>query len=373
MIEDSIRMDSYAAALRGSVFPGCIVLDIGTGPGIMAMLACQFGAGRVYALEPDDAIHVARAVATANGLGDRIEFIQNMSTAIELPERANVIVSDLRSVLPLFQQHIPSIIDARQRHLAPGGQLIPRRDVLWVAPVEAPARYARHMGPWRANAFALDMEAARRFVSNTWRKARAEPGELLCKPAEWAVLDYRTIERADVHGAVEVAFERSGTMHGFHVWFDAVLTDGVHFSNSPRCPELIYGSAFFPIVEPVSVECGDVLLLELRADLVGDDYVWSWDTCVRADAPQGFIRASFRQTTFYGVPLTLEKLHRRGSEYVPALASNGEIDHFMLALMDGRRPLREIAQAAAERFPSCFARWEDALSRAGELSLRYSR
>jgi hypothetical protein len=45
----------------------------------------------------------------------------------------------------------------------------------------------------------------------------------------------------------------------------------------------------------------------------------------------------------------------------------------VLARMDGRMPVGEIAHALRARFPERFARWEDAVSRVGVLSDRYSR
>jgi protein arginine N-methyltransferase 1 len=106
MIADRVRMNAYVQALRQAVKPNSVVLDIGTGTGIFALLACQFGARHVYAIEADDAIEVARQIAAANGYTDRIEFIQDVSTKLSLPEKADVIISDLRGVLPLFQGHI---------------------------------------------------------------------------------------------------------------------------------------------------------------------------------------------------------------------------------------------------------------------------
>src|SRR5438034_3468003 len=112
MIADRVRTQAFTTALRHNITSDSIVLDIGTGTGIFAMLACRFGARRVYAIEPGNVIQVAREIAAANDCADRIEFIQDLSTNITLPERANVIISDLRDVLPLFQHHIPSIVDA---------------------------------------------------------------------------------------------------------------------------------------------------------------------------------------------------------------------------------------------------------------------
>src|SRR2546427_571788 len=110
MMADRVRMDAYTHALRQAVKPGSVVLDIGTGTGMFALLACQFGARAVYAVEPDgDALQVAREIAAANGYGARIQFIQDLSTRISVPERADVMISDLRGAVPLFQQHLPSI------------------------------------------------------------------------------------------------------------------------------------------------------------------------------------------------------------------------------------------------------------------------
>ena len=47
MIADRVRVDAYAEALRKTVHMGSVVVEIGTGPGIFAVLACQLGASRV--------------------------------------------------------------------------------------------------------------------------------------------------------------------------------------------------------------------------------------------------------------------------------------------------------------------------------------
>src|SRR5947207_11156361 len=108
MIAERVRTDAYTRALRQVLRPGSICLDLGTGSGFFAVLACRLGARKVIAVEPDDAIHVARAVAAANGCAERITFLQNLSTRVNLEEQADVIVSDLRGVLPLLGHHLPS-------------------------------------------------------------------------------------------------------------------------------------------------------------------------------------------------------------------------------------------------------------------------
>lgn len=302
MLADASRMDAYTEALRRTVTPDSVVMDLGSGPGVFAMLACKFGARRVYAIEPASVIRVAREAAAANGFANQIEFFENLSTEISVPERASIIISDLRGVLPWFQQNIPSIIDARSRLLANGGMLIPRRDILWAAVVETPEQYEELVGPWQGKEFGLDLTAGTRFVTNTWRKERIQPEQLLTEPVCWTTVDYREVESADIQTEISWRAARTGTAHGFAVWFDSELIDGVGFSNRPGAPETIYGNGLFPFSEPVKLNEGDQIKLRLGAKVVKDDYVWRWDTDFERT------KQRFKQSTFFGVPLSSNQL-----------------------------------------------------------------
>lgn len=372
MLADSIRMDAYVKALRSVVGPDTVLIDLGTGTGVFALVACQCGARKVYAIEVGNVIQVAREIAEANGFATRIEFVQEASTRVSLPERGDVILSDLRGVLPLFRDHIPSIIDARERLLARGGILIPQRDDLWAAVVEAPELYRGVTGPWDVAPYGLDMEAARRMVVHAWRKARASPEQMLVEPQRWAALDYTTLESADVKGTVTWSVERAGTGHGFVLWFDATLVEGCGFSNAPGAPGLIYESAFFPWPEPVSLAEGDTVSVSLEANLVIEDYVWCSDTVVR-DKGGSWTKAKFHQSTFLGVPLAPAEMRKREASFFPVPNTRCEIDRYVMNLMDGRAPLGDIAKKVARQFPDSFPTAEHALIRVSKLSLKYSQ
>jgi len=73
LLNDVVRMEAYRRAIFQTVKRGDTVLDVGSG--ILAMLACQAGAGRVYAVEQGPVIAAARELATANGFADRIVFL----------------------------------------------------------------------------------------------------------------------------------------------------------------------------------------------------------------------------------------------------------------------------------------------------------
>lgn len=373
MIADRVRVGSYAQALRKTVHEGSVVVEIGTGPGIFAVLACQLGASWVYAIEPSEIIQVAREVATANSCADKIVFYEGLSDEVTLPTRADVILSDLRGVLPFFGRHIPSIVDARRRFLSPEGVLIPRKDTLWAAIVEAPKDYGKLVGAWDCNVLGQDLGPARKLIVNDTQKIRVDPDQLMTIPQIWATLEYDSIENPDVQSNLSWRVERTGTGHGILVWFDAELVDGIGFSNAPSAPETVYGSLFLPWTSPVSLLPGQTVRVELEAKLLSSDYLWRWTTRIE---PLELLSTSvihFDQSQLAGLVLSTAQLHRKAADYVPHLSEDGRLRRRTLELMDERTSLAEIARQLANEFPERFPRWERALSYAAKISEECSR
>ena len=369
MIADGPRTDAYVTALRSAIGPESVVIDLGSGPGLFALIACRLGARRVFAIEPDNIIQVGRDAARELGFADRIEFIQDFSTKVTLPEQANVIVSDLHGVLPLFKHHIPSIIDARSRLLAPGGVLIPNRDRLWAAVVEAPAQYSNLVSPWEGNGNGVVLSSARNLAVNIGGKIRVAPENLLGEPVCWHELDFHQVEEVNVCKRVSLSIDREGTAHGLAVWFDAELL-GAGFSNAPGRAEMIYGNAFFPFQQPLDVLSEDRIDVRLEARLIGDDYAWRWDTTLWS---QGKAKCSFRQSTLFGAPLSASQLRKRAGSYVPEPNAEGAITGFVLSQMDGKNSNEEIAAQLLNHFSDRFRDHYEALDAVFEVSEKYSR
>ena len=374
MIADKGRTDAYLTALQRVVNQDSVVLDIGTGTGFFALLACKFGARKVYAIEPDNTIQIARDLAAANGFSERITFIQNVSTKVDLPEAATVIISDLHGKLPLYSHHLPSIIDARKRHLAPSGVLIPMQETLWVALVEAPNLYQRYSDPWNdSGGLGINMKPALQVVMNTTWGGKDSDARILAEPKSWFILDYYTLDDPDVEGDMVWQIEHNGTVHGFRVWFDAVLSDGVGFTNAPDQPEHIYGSLFFPWSEPVAVGVGDTVSISLKANLVGDDYIWRWNSTVSSQDNSEQKKADYKQSSFDGMPFPLSNMRKRAASYKPALNEDGVVNHQIMNMMEQGLILDDISHRIVEQFPERFRDLSQALAYVGELSIKYSQ
>ena len=364
MIDDEARMAAFRKALAATIDERSVVLDLGAGTGIMALLACRYGAKRVYAVEPSDALQIARETAARNDLSERLVCIQQRSPAVTLPERVDLIVEDLRGALPWCATHIPDVIDARERFLKPGGQIVPRLDTVFCAVASAEEQFRNRLLPWQLGPENLDLSPASRYVENAPVGVRFESKELLSSPVAWTSIDYQTVSSANVREQFSLRTTCGGRGHGLLLWFETELVPGVKISNAPGRPKNVYGQLLLPWPRPVELDEGATIDVSLRADLIGEDYVWTWET--RCD------KHHFRQSSFAAAPMTPESLARRAAHHRPSLSQEGKVVQFALQRMSGDKSLTEIGSELFAAFPERFRSERDAFDFAAKLSGDYS-
>lgn len=370
MITCEPRMGAYAEALRRSITPGCRVIDLGAGPGLFALLACKYGAGHVIAIEPNASIDIARKAAAENGFSDRITFVRDLSTQWHSTEKADVVVSDIRGVLPLFENHIPTITDVRARLLKPDGVLIPGVDRIYAALVEAPKLYETITKPWLDAPYGVDLSAGKPFVANAWRRVAASPETMLTEPQPFVTLDYRSIIETNHRTLMSFPVQRAGTVHGILMWFEAELAPGIGFSNAPGAPEQIYGQAFFPLEHPVRVAAGAIPRVDVSAHLLDGQYIWSW--AFQGKDAEGNPHA-FQQSCFRNQILSPHELAPRASTFCPPDRIEQKIDAQILAWFDGQTDLKTLAARLNDRFPDFFRDPRSAFNHVAAMSARYNK
>jgi type III protein arginine methyltransferase len=135
MMNDAARNDAYEIGIRAAVKPGDTVLEIGTGSGLLAMMAARAGAAHVYTCEMVEAIAgKAREIVEANGYAAEITIVASHSSDLDIPAhldaRANVLVSEILASDLLGEGLLEAFEDARERLLVPGARVIPRQ--AWV-------------------------------------------------------------------------------------------------------------------------------------------------------------------------------------------------------------------------------------------------
>jgi ubiquinone/menaquinone biosynthesis C-methylase UbiE len=365
-VADQAAQEAFRRAIARAVSPGAVVLDLGTGTGLHALFACAAGARRVYAVDREPIVELARALARAHGVEDRIEFIQAPAEEVELPERVDLIVAHhgVEALVALVPR-------AARRFLKLGGRVIPERAELVAAAVHAPDVYERGAGGWVAR-YGIDFEAARRMAVNTVYPWLGRPENLLGGGVSLGAVAF-TESAPRLAADVTLPIERSGELHGVGTWLVETLVEGEVLSTAPptNLSREVWRDYFFPIAEPVVVEAGDRVHFIVETGAGGWGRLWRWQVEVRRRA--GALAARSMHTSLAGAPLSPAAVRRQALDAVPSLAPRGEIARFVLEQVDGRSTVRQIERAVADRFGDQFDSVEDACAFVSQVLARYAR
>lgn len=271
MLGDQRRTHAFIDAIGVLVRPDDVVLDIGTGTGILALAAARAGARHVYAVEASSMAELAREVVRDNGYGDRITVISGWSTSIELPERASLLVTETIGN-DAFEERIVSIVaDAKKRLLLPDARIVPRVLRVLAAPFQmAPAlRDELRFTPENLESFrscygfsfdALGRAAPSSGFSELFRPHRSSelralgPSTLLAEVA----LDASHLPR-DLVAEARLEIDRPGELDAVIVGFEAELAPGEIFTRAPTVhdPESNWALHARVLHQPRPVVVGD--------------------------------------------------------------------------------------------------------------------
>ncbi len=127
MLQDRVRTRAYLEAIAEAVHPGDVVVDLGTGTGILAIAAAKAGARRVYAVEHGPIAATAERLFADNDVADRVTLLRGLSTRVDVPEKADVLVTEIFGHDPFGERVIEYVRDAASRWLKPGGRVVPER------------------------------------------------------------------------------------------------------------------------------------------------------------------------------------------------------------------------------------------------------
>jgi amino acid adenylation domain-containing protein len=351
MTSDERRNDAYRAALA-RVAPGTVVVDVGTGKdAILAQLALEAGARRVYAIELlGETAAKARATVARLGLDDRITVIQGDVRSVELPEPADVCISEI--VGPIGGcEGARLLINSAWRLLRPGGWMIPERSVTRIAAVCLPDALRRdpHFS-----------EVAGDYVRRIFEQ-RGRPFDLrLCvrgmclddlrsTSGVFEELDFTAPGPTAYHRSERLLITRDGPIDGFLVWLTLFITpdDHIDILAHKHCWLPVFLPVFAP---PAEAQAGDWIDLEISADLAANglnpDYAVRGALVRRSGERVPFACASlYDSTTFRGSPF-YARLFEGGA------VRTGRAPHARLPVAELRAMLR--ARLPEHMLPAAF-------------------
>ncbi|MEM9520947.1 MAG: 50S ribosomal protein L11 methyltransferase [Actinomycetota bacterium] len=274
MLLDTHRLDAFRRAIDATVSPGDVVVDVGCGTGILSFMACEAGARKVYAIEGAPILEVARDLAVANGFDDRIEFIEGWSIDVDLPEVADVLITETIGSAGLDEGIVAWAVDARARLLKPEASVIPSRLRLWVAPAHMADDHAL-VTDWLDTGLPYDLAPAYRRAARSLWFTRVVPDHLLGQPERAFDVDLTAADGEAMSAAGVMEVDLDGTVHGLACWFDSLLAPGITVDNTPPRTESSWGHGFMPIPDPLPVQRGQLLRWSLEVSAGG--HHWTWD------------------------------------------------------------------------------------------------
>ena len=267
LLADRVRNAAFHAALSGLIVKGeTTVADIGAGTGFLGFLAAKLGAKRVDLYETAEIAAVARKLLRHNRLAN-CRIAEMHSTDVAAPDPVDVIVSETLGNYPFEENIIATLNDARARFLKPGGTIIPRGLVQFVAPVTA-ERYWRELSVWDEVGYGLDFAPAKAMSLNNIYVRWFEPADLLDgagTAAAWDELSFERRNKTTRSGKAAWRMSRPVTIYGLALWWRAELAPGVMLSTGPLDPRTHWEQLYLPALAPIRVEAGQSLGASLRS------------------------------------------------------------------------------------------------------------
>jgi SAM-dependent methyltransferase len=274
MLRDRVRNEAYRSALKQSVNPGDVVLDVGAGTGILSLFAVKAGASKIFAVERTNMAEMARVMIERNGMEDRVEVMQADMETIELPEKVDVIVSEWMGRYGIDEyMHVP-VLTARDRWLKPGGKMLPARVTAWMAPVWD-HQLDQSLKFWRNRPYDVDLSpiADATVEEVFWVRHHITADTLLSEPKTmWTTDTYNTpVEEVNgpFHTSLSFTATRDGQLSGLGAWFYAELGGGIILTNSPFTPMTHWGRWVFPLGQSIEIKKGIIIDVEFGCEPAG--------------------------------------------------------------------------------------------------------
>ncbi|GAA0312117.1 hypothetical protein GCM10009087_22810 [Sphingomonas oligophenolica] len=262
IVRDEARNRVYDTALRNAIFPGCTVLEIGTGTGLLAMMAARAGAARVITCEVDPAVAAAaRDNIAVNGFADRVTVVNKHSTRLELGDvggQADILVSEIVSNDLLSEGALPAHEDAVPRLLKPGGAVIPVRGRIRIALMDDGGAAQPDLGLIDS----FDLSAFNRLRRPYRDIPVGSPAITLRSAAtDLFAFDFANGPWRGDRCETRIA-SQGGRVTGVVQWIALDLDDREHYENHPGPGAAsCWGAIFWPFARPVMSAPGEYLAI----------------------------------------------------------------------------------------------------------------
>jgi protein arginine N-methyltransferase 1 len=266
MIKDKIRTGSYKKAIENNkiIFKDKIVLDIGSGTGILSIFAAKAGAKHVYGIEYADIADYSKEIIKQNNLSDKITIIQSKVEEAILPvDKVDIIISEWMGYFLLYESMLDTLLFARDKWLKKDGYLLPDKAQIYLAGIQDTLYKYNKIDSWD-NVYGFNFSVLK-------NPALAEPiidnfpnNNIISNSCKIFDIDLYTVkvEDLDFSAGYEIIFNKDDTFNGFVTWFDVEfdkLPNKITLSTSPYEPSTHWKQVMFYSKNDIEVKKNEKL------------------------------------------------------------------------------------------------------------------
>jgi protein arginine N-methyltransferase 1 len=258
MLADKTRVETYKKAIEKNISEGDIVLDLGTGTGILSFFAAKNKPKKVYAIDHSDFIDVAKEIAKKNNF-ENIEFIKATSRKFNPDVKFDVIIHEQMGDYLFNENMIFNLLDLKKRLLKPKGEILPGKFELYLEPVDLNDEFNVPF-LWENKVHGIDFtflekhyETLEKFKPADYRQEWIEATavkQFLCMPEPVLSFDLNTMNsEKEIPRAIEIEKQviESGMFDGFCLYFKAIFDNEINLNTSPLSEYTHWGNCLFRI------------------------------------------------------------------------------------------------------------------------------
>ena len=275
MMNDAPRNEAYLKALNLAIGEDDVVLEIGTGSGLLSMMAADAGAKNVITCEASSTIaKAATRIIEKNGYSEKITVIDKISTELivgkDLPRQADVVISEVLSAEFVGEGVRSTILDANQRLLSDGGRMVPESGAIKVALLGSNTEICNKISVNTIEGY--DLSNFNSIMSQKISLNLNDRPTLLSNSEDAFNLnlyDSQPISKSEKVLSLKVT--KSGLCLGVIQWLRVQLFDHIEYENTPGDTASHWPTPVYLFDQPLEVTAGQIL--EVKAVLL-EDSIW---------------------------------------------------------------------------------------------------
>ncbi|XP_075996073.1 protein arginine N-methyltransferase 8-B isoform X4 [Genypterus blacodes] len=264
MLKDEVRTLTYRNSMchNKHVFKDKIVLDVGSGTGILSMFAAKAGAKHVYGIECSSISEYSERIIKSNQLDSVITIFNGKVEEVELPvEKVDIIISEWMGYCLFYESMLNTVIFARDKWLKEGGLMFPDRASLYVVAIED-RQYKDFKIHWWENVYGFDMTCIRNVAMKEPLVDVVDNKQVVTNSCLVKEVDIYTVKPEDLSftSTFCLQIQRNDYIHALVTYFNIEFTKchkKTGFSTAPDAPYTHWKQTVFYLEDYLTVRRGE--------------------------------------------------------------------------------------------------------------------